>query len=63
MNDFPNDQNSRCFYNQWYLMTMDILETTLFKEKKEIIKKSIPKYRSNLTFKSKLSTLLIFLKV
>ena len=41
------------FYNHWYLMALDIIETKLFKEPKEIIKKSIPKYRRNLTFKSK----------
>ena len=29
---------------------MDIIETKIFKEPKEIIKKSIPKYRRNLTF-------------
>ena len=34
-------------------MALDIIETKLFKEAKEIIKKSIPKYRCNLTFKSK----------
>ena len=34
-------------------MALDIIETKLFKESKEIIKKSIPKYRCNLTFKSK----------
>ena len=34
-------------------MALDIIETKLFKEPKEIIKKSIPKYRRNLTFKSK----------
>ena len=32
---------------------MYITETKLFKEPKEIIKKSIPKYRCNSTFKSK----------
>ena len=35
------------FYNPQYL------ETKLFKEPKEAIKKSIAKYRCNLTFKSK----------
>ena len=34
-------------------MALDIIETKLFKEPKGIIKKSIPKYRCNLTFKSK----------
>ena len=34
-------------------MALDIIETKLFKEPKEIIKKSIPKYRCNLTSKSK----------
>ena len=34
-------------------MALDITETKLFKEPKEIIKKSIPNYRCNLTFKSK----------
>ena len=34
-------------------MGLDFIETKLFKESKEIIKKSIPKYRCNLTFKSK----------
>ena len=34
-------------------MVVDIIETKLFKEPKEIIKKSIPKYRCNLTSKSK----------
>ena len=53
INDFLNDQNSQFFYNQWYLMALDIIETKLFKEPKEIIKISIPKYRCNLTFKSK----------
>ena len=35
------------------MYVMHIIETKLFKEPKEIIKKSIPKYRCNLTFKSK----------
>ena len=34
-------------------MALDITETKLFKEPKEIIRKFIPKYRYNLTFKSK----------
>ena len=34
-------------------MALDIIETKLFKKPKEIIKKSIPKYKCNLTFKSK----------
>ena len=34
-------------------MALDITETKLSKEIKEIIEKSIPKYRCNLTFKSK----------
>ena len=34
-------------------MALDIIETKLFKEPKEIVEKSIPKYRCNLTFKSK----------
>ena len=42
-------------------MALDIIETKLFKEPKEIIKKSIPKYRCNLTLKNKALTLLIFL--
>ena len=33
-------------------MALDIIETKLFQETKEIIKKSISKYRFNLTFKS-----------
>ena len=33
-------------------MALDIIETKLFQEPKEIIKISIPKYRCNLTFKS-----------
>ena len=41
------------FYNHWYLMALDIIETKLFKEPKEIIKKSIPRYRCNSSFKSK----------
>ena len=53
INDFLNDQNSQLFYNQWYLTVLDIIETKLFKGPKEIIKKSIPKCRCNLTFKSK----------
>ena len=53
INDFLNDQNSQFFYNQWYLMVLDIIEAKLFKEPKEIIKKSIFKYRCNLTFKRK----------
>ena len=40
-------------------MTLDINETKLFKEPMEIIKKSVPKYRSNLTFKTMLLTLSI----
>ena len=40
------------FYNEWYLMALDITETKLIKQPKEIIKNSIPKYRfSYLTFK------------
>ena len=31
-------------------MALDIIETKLFKDPKEIIKKFIPKYRCNLTF-------------
>ena len=34
-------------------MALDIIETKLFKKPKEIIKKSIAKYKGNLTFKSK----------
>ena len=34
-------------------MALHIIETKLFKEPKETIKKYIPKYRCNLTFKSK----------
>ena len=34
-------------------MALYIIETKLFKESKEFIKKSISKYRCNLTFKSK----------
>ena len=34
-------------------MALDIIETKLFKEPKEIIKKSIPRYRCNSAFKSK----------
>ena len=34
-------------------MALDITETKLFKEPKEIIKKSIPKYRCNLSVKTK----------
>ena len=52
-NDFFNDQNSEFFYNQWYLMALNVIETKLFKEPKKIIKISILKYRFNLTFKSK----------
>ena len=53
INDFPNDQNAQFFYNQWYLMALDIIKAKLFKEPEETIKKSIPKYRYNLTFTSK----------
>ena len=53
MNDFLLDQNSQFFYNQWHLIALDIIETKLFKDPKEIIKKSIPKYRCLLTFKCK----------
>ena len=52
-NDFCNNQNSQFFYNQWYLMALNIIETKLCKEPKEIIKKYIPKYQCNLSFKSK----------
>ena len=34
-------------------MALDIIETKSFKEPREIIQKSIPKYRCKLTFKSK----------
>ena len=34
-------------------MALDIIEPKLFKEPKEIMKKSIPQHRCNLTFKSK----------
>ena len=41
------------FYNKWYLMALDITETKLIKQPKEIIKNSFPKYKfSYLTFKS-----------
>ena len=50
INDFLNDQNLLLFYNQWRVMALDITETKLFKDPKEIIKKFIPKYRCNLTF-------------
>ena len=36
-----------------HLMVLDMIKTKLVKEPIEIIKKSIPKYRCNLTFKSK----------
>ena len=35
------------------MYVMHIIQTKLFEEPKEITKKSIPKYRCNLTFKSK----------
>ena len=41
------------FYNQRYLIALDITETKLFKEAKEVTKKCIPKYKCILTFKSK----------
>ena len=53
INDFLNDQNSQFFYNQWYLVVLDITNTKLFKKPKEIIEKFIPKYRYSLTLKSK----------
>ena len=53
MNDLLNNQSLQFFRNQWYLMGLDFIETKLFKESKEIIKKSIPKFRCNLSFKSK----------
>ena len=53
MNDFLNDQDSQFSHNQWYLMALDIIKTKLFKETKKTIKKSIPKYRNDLSFKSK----------
>ena len=40
INNFLNDQKSQFFFNQWYLMAPDIIETKLLKERKEIIKKS-----------------------
>ena len=43
INYFLNDQNSQFFGNQWYLMAVHTIETKLFKEPKDIIKKSIPK--------------------
>ena len=45
INDFLNDQNSQFLHYQWYLIALDIIETKLFKKPKEIIKKSILKYR------------------
>ena len=51
--DFLNNQNSQFFFNQWYLMALDIIETKLFRKPKEIIEKFIPKYRCDLAFKSK----------
>ena len=36
INDFLNHQNSEFFYHQTYLMALDIIETKLFKEPKEI---------------------------
>ena len=53
INDFLNDQNLQFFYNQWYIIAMGITETKLFKEPRETIEKSIPKYICNLVFKSK----------
>ena len=38
INDFLNDQNSQFFYNQQYLMALDIIETKLFKEPRELLK-------------------------
>ena len=43
-------------------MALDIIATKLFKEPKEVFKKSIPKYRCNLTLKVRSLTLLIFPK-
>ena len=36
INDFLNDQSSQFFYNQWYLMALDVIETKLFKKPKEV---------------------------
>ena len=60
MNDFLNDQDSQFSHNQWYLMALDIIKTKLFKETKKTIKKSIPKYRNDLSFKSKAFNFLKF---
>ena len=43
INDFFNDHNSQFFYNQCFLMALEITETKLFKEPKEVIRKSFPK--------------------
>ena len=60
MNDFLNGQDSQFSHNQWYLMALDIIKTKLFKETKKTIKKSIPKYRNDLSFKSKAFNFLKF---
>ena len=44
-------------------MALDIIETQLFKEPEEIMKKSIPKYRCNLIFKSKAFDFINLLKI
>ena len=44
-------------------MALDIIQTKLFKEPNEIIKKYIPKYRCNLTFKSKAFDFINLLKI
>ena len=44
-------------------MGLDIINTKLFKVPKKIIKKSIPKYRCNLIFKSKAFDFINLLKI
>ena len=39
------------FANKCFLMDLGVIETNLFKELKEIIKKSISKYKYSLSFK------------
>ena len=50
------------FYNQWYLMALDIIETKLFKESKELLKNLFPNSDVIYLLKVRLLTLLIFLK-
>ena len=53
ISDFLSQQDSSYLFSTWYSMALDIIESKLFVEPVYSIKKTLPKYKLNMTFVNK----------